>query len=554
MNISSVLDEVKNLNEEDQLLLEAGIRIPPGTKSYKILHHDDADGIGAAKMARQQIQNQVFKQFRKENPGKTDKEIKKLIDSRIVTKTVTDRSKPYEVANNLKKDPNQMILVVDFDRFDKFGDKVKSLLKNGAINFHSDHHQTEEPVTKGGGKTGATDYRSDTEHLATKNLSKPVNPKTVLAFSNTDSATFLEKIEKELGLEKSTNKEAGVLRELFTFLSQITRSKQDRKAQDYFIKNSGDSIYSMYSYAKKLKRAIDLKDKGIEEFKKDSPDMKVVNKVRNELTKIGFKDFATDVKKGARTKNLKNTTDMAAKSKEDFANKDKLYKGLSKYVVLSNLAGKGQPSRYLGFAVPTGSKDPETEKYLSMIRNWDGMGFIQASLSPEAPKEVKDSIDLPVIFKRALGKTKKKFGNKYNEWAFDIIDKESGGHKGIANAGGFGTLGLMPKKFREELKSLKPTLYKMKKLKSIKGNSKEAKAKKEELLSKMPEFKKKLQRIEELEGMKKKYSVKKNKIMADFRNELTTILNYEIEEALKNKEKIKNESFDLKGMIINNSK
>ena len=70
----------------------------------------------------------------------------------------------------------------------------------------------------------------------------------------------------------------------------------------------------------------------------------------------------------------------------------------------------------------------------------------------------------------------------------------------------------------------------------------------------MPEFKKKLQRIEELEGMKKKYSVKKNKIMADFRNELTTILNYEIEEALKNKEKIKNESFDLKGMIINNSK
>jgi hypothetical protein len=552
MNISSILDEVKNLNEEEVLLLESGIRIPPGTKSFKILHHDDSDGLGSAKMARQQIQNQMFKQFKKENPGKSDKEIKKLIDDRIVTKTVTDRSKPNEVANKLKKDPNQMILVVDFDRFDKFGDKVKNLIKNGAINFHSDHHQTETPMTKGGGKTGATDYRSDTEHLATKTLSKPINPKTVLAFSNTDSATFLEDIKKELGIEKSTNKEARVLRELFTFLSQITRSKEDRKAQDYFIKNSGNSIYSMYSYAKKLKRAMDLKDKGIEEFKKDTPDMKVVDKVRNELIKIGFKDFATDVKKGARTKNIKNTVDMAKKAKEDYANKEKLYKGLSKYVVLSNLAGKGQPSRYLGFAIPTGDKD--SEKYLSMIRNWDGMGFIQASLSPEAPKEVKDAIDLPAIFKRALGKTKKKFGNKYNDWAFDIIDKESGGHKGIANAGGFGTLGLMPKKFREELKSLKPMLYKMNKIKSIKGNSKAAKAKKAELLSKMPEFKKKLDRIEELENMKKKYSVKKNKIMADFRNELNTILNYEIEEALKKKEKIKNESFDLKGMIINNSK
>ena len=98
------------LKENKELLLEAGMRIPKGIESFKILHHDDADGLGSAMMARKQIVNQMLPRWRasgKIPEGMTDQEAVKFIDKRITTNTVTDsdEQKPTEeMLNKLYKD------------------------------------------------------------------------------------------------------------------------------------------------------------------------------------------------------------------------------------------------------------------------------------------------------------------------------------------------------------------------------------------------------------------------------------------------------------------
>ena len=547
MDINNILESSKI-----ELLTEAGIRIPAGTKAFKILHHDDADGLGSAKMARKQIHNQVFKQFRKENPNKSDKEIGKIIDSRITSTEVTDSSKPDYVEKILKSDPNQMVLVVDFDRFTKFGDKVKTAMKAGAVNFQSDHHESDDPITKGGGKTGATEFKSDTEHLATKNVTKGVDAKAVLAFSDADSATFRESLTKSLGLEKSDSKKLKLIGDLFINLSQFARGRKHRKAVALFIKNSGDSLLSMNTYAKKLADAINLQVKGQGALNKKVPNQKLADEVRNELIKKGFKSFALDVKKGTQAKFVNTPENLKEKNVKDFADKDKYFAKAGKYVVLSDLSGSKQPSRYLGFTVP--NDDPDVKKYFAMMRSWSGMGFFQVSLSPEAPKEVKDKVNLVEIMKKVFGEVKKKFETKYNKWAFNIVDEEMGGHAGITNAGGMGLFGLMPKKMREEYKALVPISKRVKSLKVMKGRKKEDKIKKAEFLARVPGLAKQIARLDELEAAKKEYSKNKVKVMGYFKTLMIEAVNKEIEKAVGSKKEapVTNESVSLKNIIIEN--
>ena len=66
-----------------------------------------------------------------------------------------------------------------------------------------------------------------------------------------------------------------------------------------------------------------------------------------------------------------------------------------------------------------------------------------------------------------MGEIKRIFGNKYNNWAFEIIEKESGGHKGITNISGLGTLGIMPKRKRERLKELQALKKRVSELKTV---------------------------------------------------------------------------------------
>ncbi len=540
MEFSDILEEAK-----EELLTEAGIRIPPGTEAFKILHHDDADGLGSAKMARQQIQNQMFKVFRKKHPKKSDKEIKKLIDARITTVDVTDSSKPAHVEKALQKTANQMILVVDFDRFSKFGDKVDKMIKAGAINFHSDHHETEKVETKGGGKTGATDFKSDTEHLATKVVSKGVDAKAVLAFSDTDSATFRQSLVKAMGIKKSDSKQLTMVGDLFTYLAQFARGKKNPKATELFIKNSGDSLISMYRYAKKLAAAVNLVTKGQGAInRKKEPSQKIADESRNELIKMGFPTLAKDIMKGKKTKFINPPEKMREKNVKDLADKDQYFKKAGKYVVMSELKGAKQPGRYLGFVLP--NPDTNDKKFYSMIRSWEGMGFFQMSLSPEAPKAIKEKINLVTIMKEALEELKKEKGTKYNEWAFNIVAEEMGGHAGITNAPSMGLFGLMPKKMRTELKELAPLANRLQntlKKKTGKGS----KAKKAEFLEKVPGYAAKLERYNKLKEEQKVYGKKKLVIMNEFKAKMIKKVEAEMDKALKNESRI-----NLKNQILEN--
>ena len=540
MNINSIL-------ENEKYLYESGIRIPSNIESWKILYHNDSDGIGSAKQARQQIINQMMKKFRKKYPDKTDKELEKLIDSRITTRAIADGSKEEDVKKMLKKSANQMVIVVDFNRFENFGREVEQMIRNGAVDFQSDHHSMDDPEKyqgKGGVKTVRPEYKSDTEHLATKVVSKNVNPKMVMKFSETDSATFKQEISKVLGLKPSDTKELELTDELFSLTTAFARTSgtKNEVATEYFIKNGGNTLTSMLAYARKLKEALNLVNKGNSVLKrKKNPSQEEADEARNKLIEMGFPKLAKQIHKGGKQGFVPSKKDYIAKNQKDFEERDKYFERGGKHIVISNLSGNRQPNRYLGFTIPNEETGiPEIDNYFAMLRSWEGMGFFQVSLSPEMPKELRDDIDLPALAKAILPDVKEKFQNKYNKWAFDIIEKEMGGHKSITNIGSLGTLGLMPKKLRTELKELKPIVERINKLKIMKpGNSKVGKAKKAEFLAKIPYLKAKLERADELEELKKEAAKKKVEVMDYFKKLMADETEKEIERVLAGKKKMR---------------
>ena len=84
------------------------------------------------------------------------------------------------------------------------------------------------------------------------------------------------------------------------------------------------------------------------------------------------------------------------------------------------------------------------ERYPFLIRRYPT--FFQMSVNPDLPDEIKKQIDLGKIASDVIETIAKKFENKYNKWAFDIIRKESGGHAGITTFSGLGTIGIVPQK------------------------------------------------------------------------------------------------------------
>jgi hypothetical protein len=93
--------------------------------------------------------------------------------------------------------------------------------------------------------------------------------------------------------------------------------------------------------------------------------------------------------------------------------------------------------------------------------------FLQVSVNPDLPSDVREYIDLGAVAKDVMQKVRNKFENKYNSWAFDIIETESGGHKGVTNISALGTLGIMKKTDREELKFLESLESRINRLQSI---------------------------------------------------------------------------------------
>jgi len=127
--------------------------------------------------------------------------------------------------------------------------------------------------------------------------------------------------------------------------------------------------------------------------------------------------------------------------------------------------------------------------------------------------------------REALKEVRDEMGTKYEDWAFDIIEQESGGHKGITNISGLGTIGIMPKKLREELNDLKNN-DKYKRYKALP-------LAKQRSLS-LPGVDAIQKRIDELEDIKKQKAGRRQQIIREIKKKLIDKANAAIAEARKN--------------------
>ena len=618
------------------LLAESGIRLPKGTKAAKILYHDDMDGISSAKIVHDQLVQQ----------GIPSKNIKMF--------RVTDSTEKEREEELLQKRPGQMLIAVDFDRF-----KNKELAAQN-LDFHTDHHETEQRFSRGGGGTGDTQFRSDTEHLATKHGTTS-NPEFAKNLSYVDSADFGDDFKtsvlKRIDPKSKTGSRMRRLAMITnTIVSQLTRSKANEPAAELLAKQSKQSIPNFYMTARNIAALNNLQKLAIDELKKDSPNMNMVDKIRSIVKQKGSQEMANAIQKGnpqnirhinmpeslsvkdlsdielmqkkfetgERIKNTpdrrlqktepekapskpvkpkkpikKNFPDADAykkandaykdamdewqkamdeheamyptkprppsksstmkrskidsqkkydeviakyqKAREDYEKKMQDYqnnpvaqereekeKAFKDYkqrgeitqegnVVVQNIMGRGQPGRYTNYLL----KLPNPID--AQVRQW--ATFVQMALAPDAPPEVKENVDLGKLMREALKEVRDEMGTKYEDWAFDIIEQESGGHKGITNISGLGTIGIMPKKLREELNDLKNN-DKYKRYKALP-------LAKQRSLS-LPGVDAIQKRIDELEDIKKQKAGRRQQIIREIKKKLIDKANAAIAEARKN--------------------
>lgn len=626
---------IKTLLKEE-LLLESGIRIPKGTKAAKILYHNDMDGISSAKIVHDQLVRQ----------GIDSKNIKMF--------SVTDGTDKEKEEKLLQKKQGQMLIAVDFDRFQNKELAAKNL------DFHTDHHEAETRFSRGGGGTGATSFKSDTEHLATKH-SPSSNPDFAKNISYVDSADFGDdfktNILKKLDPTSKTGKRMRRLAMITnSIVSQIVRSKKNEPAAELLAKTSKQSIPNFYTTARNIAALNNLQYLAVKELKKDEPNMKMVDKIRSIVKEKGNQQMANAIEKG-NPKNIKHismpeslsirdisdiekmqkkfeTGESVAKTpdsklqkrepekappkpikpkkpiKKNFENTEDYKKAMEEYkdalvsfekaveryeelfpkkptkpskssslkrskidsqkkydeviskyekarevyekklqnyrhssraqeqeeksrkygeykqrgeisqegnVVVQNIMGRNQPGRYTNYLLNLPNPID------AQVRQW--ASFIQMAMSPNAPKEVRESVDLGKIMREALKEVRKEMASEYEDWAFDVIESESGGHKGITNVSGLGTLGIMPKKLRSELNDLKNN-KKYKKYKSL------PLARQKNL--DLPGVKDIQKRINELEDIKKEKGKRRQEIIREIKKKLLDKANKAIAEARKN--------------------
>jgi hypothetical protein len=108
---------------------------------------------------------------------------------------------------------------------------------------------------------------------------------------------------------------------------------------------------------------------------------------------------------------------------------------------------KNYPGRYTWTVLSKNGK-----RFPFVIKRFNNM--IQVSVNPDLDATQKEKINLYDDMKEVINRVKKVFMNRYNEWAFQVVDRESGGHKQITNISGLGTLGLMAKAKRDEMKAI----------------------------------------------------------------------------------------------------
>lgn len=497
MNINKILKSSKKT-----LLNESGIRIPNNIYAAKILYHDDTDGIASAKTVLDQLERQGLK---KEN---------------IILRPVSDSTSVQEEEILLTKKPGQMLIAVDFDRF-----KNEELANN--IDFHTDHHETQKMVARGGGKTGQTQFRSDTDHLQTKFAARN-EPDFARVITKVDSADFGEDFEDVVLNKLNPSKKGGdrllrLANRTNSLISQLLRSRRNIAAAEALAKVSKQSIPNFYLTTLKFAKLNNLQVEAISELKKKNPNMEKVDAIRRKVKEEGSMDMAKAISKenpqNLRKISFPEETEKLASSGLEAMQKELDDPASEKItqeggVIIQNITGVGQPGRYTNFMLKG------SEEINAQMRQWATL--LQVSLSPKATSKIREGVNLTVILEKVLKDVRDEFQDRYNEWAFNLIMKESGGHAGITNVSALGTIGIMPKKLREEYKEILNS-DKYRRLKALP-------AKTQKKLMELEGFSSMNKRLKELEEEKKSWAKKRKQVIESIKRRMLEEVNKAINE------------------------
>ena len=440
------------INEKDYLLLEAGIRIPKGTQAAKIIYHQDLDGVFFSISTYQQLLKQGI-------PSKN-----------IKLSGIQYGDNNQKVKKQLSAKKGQMVALVDFARI---GDDVRT------PDFWSDHHKQPEgkkSVAKSG-SIGAEKYPSDTEHIATAHARNILDGKTIEAVSRVDSAKYTD-IDQILELpfnfkDKNRMERLAIMTQAIFADAGLYRNKN---LMESLIKNVKPSLLSVFNFAVKYANLADKQKEAIKELEKEKPDWNKINQVRKEMpSKESAKDIQSS-KQSARTRLKEMTENLMDKFLYEGEAKDRIEKIRQQR---SGSVEKHTDKEKTGFEQKGSLMHQNTmgvQRYLWSRLHEKGVrsfftirqigSTIQVSVNPDIPKEIKEKIDLSKVAQDILNELKLELGKKYG-WAFKIIEKESGGHKGITNIAGLHLIGLMPKEDRERLKTIQGYEQRIKDFKTL---------------------------------------------------------------------------------------
>ena len=498
MKLNEFLEDLSALNE-------SGIRIPKGTHAAKIIHHEDFDGVFSAIVTFRQLVKQGIK------------------PENIRTEGIQYGDLPDEVERKLSKSRGQMIALVDFARIPEGSTEP---------DFWSDHHPSTERKSSGGGRIGATEFKSDTAHLATLHTTNMVDSRTLDVVNKIDSAGYTD-LREVLKLPKDFKNTRRLERLGIICNALLTKSGllKNTSLLDEFIKQTKPTIVSFYNNILKYVRLNDIQQEAIKEFEKKDPDWEKIEKSRNRMptmrSKTRIQPQSESINEGA-LEDEEEREALKAKGKNRTKDEEERLKELINKpidVIRKRRAAAAEKERtgegtFEKRGIALIQRNPRLQRYLWTQMNKAGVKFpfvikrygtmIQVAANPELPDEVKEKVDLNEVANDVMKMIKNKFQNKYNTWAFRIIDSERGGHKGITNIPAFGTLGIMKKDDRGRLKYLKSLEDRIKKLKG--------KRKMGEL---MPE---KAKELEKLLAKKKKFAEKRTQIMNEVEEEFIRIL------------------------------
>lgn len=383
------------------------------------------------------------------------------------------------------------LLKVDLNKIPKSGteDELKKLfkVKTHEPDFVSDHHDnSQDRLSKGkSGGIGKTQYKSDTEHLATVYAQNLADYSTIKMVSMVDSAGY-KNLMDTLTLPKDF-KSKGRMERLATLLNTLIPDllKRNPEAIENVIRESSPSLVSVYNNILKYHKLNNKQNEVFAELSKSSPDWNKIDSIRNSLPRnMALKTGKDSGKPGE----VKTVEQWQEKGKEDVKNalsgaktgtqkaryeelkdkKDKTPEENKELKELGTLKSQFMDVPFTkGVALrqdATSTRDYPTRYMGSLLQNSKGVRWpiivkrfatmIQIAVNPDVDIEDKKKIDLIEDMNKAKEIIKRKHMNFSNRWAWEIVDQESGGHKQIANLSGLGTLGLMKKDLRDEYKAL----------------------------------------------------------------------------------------------------